>query len=279
LRKEKNNSGESLNRSMFDKEKPMNKNWLVISICVGMMILAACTSSGSQQGGDLTGKVWALTELTGNPPIAGTGISAQFTADGKVSGSAGCNQYSGTYTISGSNITFPSPMALTMMMCEQAVMDQESAYLKALSEAKTYAVNGDQLTLTGGDGAQLAVYKAQSQDLAGSSWEVTAYNNGKQAVVGVLEGTALTASFNEDGTLSGNSGCNQYNGAYKINGDEITIGPLASTMMMCSDPADVMDQETQYLAALQSAAKYQIEGNVLQLRTKDDALAVMFNRK
>ncbi len=89
----------------------MNKKWLVISLCVGMMILAACTSSGSKQGGDLTGKVWALTELMGKPPVAGTGISAEFTADGKVAGSAGCNRYSGTYTVSGSNITFSSPMA------------------------------------------------------------------------------------------------------------------------------------------------------------------------
>jgi len=257
----------------------MNKKWLVISLCVGMTILAACTSSGSQQGGDLTGKVWALTELMGKPPMDGTGISAEFTADGKVSGSAGCNRYSGTYTLSGSNITFSSPMASTMMMCEQAVMDQESAYMQALGEAKTFAIQGDQLTLTGGDGVTLAVYKAQSQDLAGTTWQVTAYNNGNQAVIGVVEGTTLTASFSKDGSMSGNSGCNDFNGPYKIDGDQITIGPLASTMKMCSDPAGVMDQEAQYLAALQSAASYQIEGNVLQLRTKDDALAAMFNRK
>jgi len=227
----------------------------------------------------LTGKVWALAELMGKPPMAGTGISAEFTADGKVAGSAGCNRYSGTYTISGSNITFSSPMAMTMMMCEQAVMDQESAYMQALGEAKTFAIQGDQLTLTGGDGVTLAVYKAQSQDLAGTTWQVTAYNNGNQAVIGVVEGTTLTASFGKDGSMSGNSGCNDFNGPYKIDGDQITIGPLASTMKMCSDPAGVMEQEVQYLAALQSAANYQIEGNVLQLRTKDDALAAMFNRK
>jgi heat shock protein HslJ len=98
----------------------MNKNWLVFCIFLGMMILTACASSGAQQGGDLTGKVWAVTELTGKPLVADTGISAEFTADGKVSGSAGCNRYSGTYTISGSNITFSSPMASTMMMCDQA---------------------------------------------------------------------------------------------------------------------------------------------------------------
>jgi len=95
----------------------------------------------------------------------------------------------------------------------------------------------------------------------------------------MLAGTTLTADFGKDGNLSGNAGCNTYNGAYKVNGDQITIGPLVSTMMACNEPAGVMEQEAQYLAALQSAATYQIEGNVLQLRTKDDALAAIFNRK
>jgi heat shock protein HslJ len=258
----------------------MNKILISLSICAGMMLLAACTSSGSQTGGgDLTGKVWALTDLMGKPLAAGVGISAQFSADGTVSGSAGCNSYSGTYTVSGNSITISSSMATTMMMCDEAVMEQESAYLKALAEAKTYEVKGDQLTLTGADKTSLAIYKAQSQDLSGTSWEVTGYNNGKQAVIGVLAGTTLTADFGKDGNLSGNAGCNTYSGAYKVNGDQITIGPLASTMMACSEPAGVMEQEAQYLAALQSAATYQIEGNVLQLRTKDDALAAIFNRK
>jgi heat shock protein HslJ len=245
-----------------------------------MMVLAACASLASQTGGgNLTGKVWALTELMGKPPAAGVGISAEFSSDGKVSGSAGCNRYSGTYTVSGNSITISSSVATTMIMCDESVMEQESAYLKALAEAKTYAVNGDQLTLAGADKTSLVIYNAQSQDLTGTSWEATGYNNGKQAVVGVQAGTTLTADFGKDGTLSGNSGCNTYSGGYKVNGDQITIGPLASSMMACEEPAGVMEQEAQYLAALQSAATYQIEGNVLQLRTKDDALAAIFNRK
>jgi heat shock protein HslJ len=259
----------------------MNKIIFSLSICAGMLILAACTSLASQPGGggDLTGKVWALTELKGMPPVAGAGISAEFSSDGNVSGSAGCNRYSGTYTVSGNSITISSSMATTMMMCDESVMEQETAYLKALAEAKTYAVNGDQLTLTDADKTSLAIYKAQSQDLSGTSWEVTGYNNGKQAVVGMLEGTTLTADFGKDGNLSGNAGCNTYSGTYKVDGDQITIGPLASTMMACDQPAGVMEQETQYLSALQSAATYQIEGKLLQLRTKEDALAAIFNRK
>jgi heat shock protein HslJ len=40
-----------------------------------------------------------------------------------------------------------------------------------------------------------------------------------------------------------------------------------------------MDQEAQYLAALGTAATFQIEGTVLELRTKDGALAVQYSRK
>ena len=116
----------------------MKKIIVLISICAGMLILVACASSAS----GLTGKVWALTDLNNTPLTDGVGISAQFTSDGKVSGSAGCNRYSGTYTLSGSTITFSSPMATTMMMCDESVMSQETAYLKALAEAKTYAVKG-----------------------------------------------------------------------------------------------------------------------------------------
>ena len=40
-----------------------------------------------------------------------------------------------------------------------------------------------------------------------------------------------------------------------------------------------MDQEAQYLTALESAATYQIEGTVLELRTQDGALAADFSKK
>ena len=39
-----------------------------------------------------------------------------------------------------------------------------------------------------------------------------------------------------------------------------------------------MQQEQQFLAALQSAATFQITGNQLQIRSGGDALAIMANR-
>jgi len=247
-----------------------------LGLCAGLIILAACASSTSPKGeaSELTGSVWGLSLLMDKAIIPSSSISAEFTSDGKVSGSSGCNQYSSTYTVTGSTIKITTPMAATLMACSQELMDQESAYLKALGEAKTFSVAGDELTLSGADNKSLLVYKSQSQDLSGTSWEVIGYNNGKQAITSVLAGSTITLDFASDGTLSGNSGCNSYNGSFTVTGKQITIGPLASTRMACADPAGVMEQESLYLAALGSAATYQIKDTGLELRTKDGALAV-----
>jgi heat shock protein HslJ len=255
----------------------MQKTLMIISICTGLIFLSACTPAGSQ--GSLTGQVWGLAELNGKQLVPGTVITAVFSSDGKVAGSSGCNQYSGNYTVSGSSITFSGYMVATMMACPQPVMDQETAYLKVLGGAKSYQVSGDQMTLKDTSNTVVATFKVESQSLSGTSWQATSYNNGKQAVVSVMNGTTLTAVFGSDGSLSGNSGCNTFNGTYKATGSQIAIGPLAATRMACSDPAGVMDQETQYLAALQSAATYLINGGKLELRTKDGALAADFLKK
>jgi heat shock protein HslJ len=247
----------------------------IIGLCAGSLIFAACSSPDSTKvsGGEVTGKVWNLTLLKDKELLPGSYITAQFTSDGKVGGSSGCNRYAGSYASSGNTLQITSPLASTMMACPQELMDQETAYLTALGEVKFYSVTGDQLTLSDANNKSLLVYKAQSQDLYGTSWSVIAYNNGKQAVTSVLAGSNVTAEFGSDGTLSGNSGCNTYSGAYTVTGSQITIGPLASTRMACADPAGIMEQETQFLAALQTAATYKIESTTLELRTKNGALA------
>ena len=84
-------------------------------------------------------------------------------------------------------------------------------------------------------------------DIEGS-WDVTAFNNGS-AIVSVALGSTITMVFDADGQVSGNGGCNQYSGGYSVDGNNISIGPLRSTMMACPDQA-VGTQESQFLAAL-----------------------------
>lgn len=116
-------------------------------------------------------------------------------------------------------------------------------------------------------------------DLAGTSWLATGINGGSQNLTDVLPGTTLTAAFGEDGTIAGNSGCNDYSGPYKVTSGQIGIGPLSSTMKACSDPTGVMEQEAQYLAALENAQVFVIDGNVLELREVDGTVMAKFTKK
>ncbi|QIG48892.1 META domain-containing protein [Nordella sp. HKS 07] len=63
-----------------------------------------------------------------------------IAADGRVSGSGGCNRISGKADISGERITF-SPLASTRMACAPAVMDQESKFLGALNDVRKWRVD------------------------------------------------------------------------------------------------------------------------------------------
>jgi heat shock protein HslJ len=111
----------------------------------------------------MTGTVWYLNsfiDAQGNPwaPGAANPISLQFSDDGKVSGNAGCNSYSGTYTVAGNSITF-SGFAVTLMYCgEPGVMDMESTYLAALPMMKVYGISGNELTLSDGIGKVTIIY-------------------------------------------------------------------------------------------------------------------------
>lgn len=77
-----------------------------------------------------------------------------------------------------------------------------------------------------------------------------------------LSGSSITINF-QGGAINGFGGCNSYTGAYTAFGNAISIGPLTITGAIC-EPA-VMDQETLYLARLQVADEYEIEGSQLRL--------------
>jgi len=199
--------------------------------------------------------------------------TAQF-ANGRVTGSGGCNNFAASYTATGSKLTI-SPAASTMMACEQAIMDQESAYLANLQAAASYKIAGKTLTIANAKGDTTLTFKAtQPISLTNGTWVMTSYNNGQQAVVSGLEGTEVTAIFDPSGALSGAAGCNNYHGSYKTDGNKIQIGELATTKMMCEQP--VMEQEQAYLAALKKAATWDINGTTLQLRSAEDALLALY---
>jgi heat shock protein HslJ len=235
----------------------------------------------AQQPDALVGTNWEVLNYNNGKEavitvLNGTKITAVFGEDGTVSGNASCNTYNAPYEVDGSSITIGIGMT-TMMACPgEGVMEQETAYLAALTTAATYSIQGDVLELRTADGALAVSYVAtEPGGLAGNPWLVTSYNNGRGGAVSPIIDTELTLEFLDDGNVTGSAGCNRYFGPYVQDGEAIQIGPLATTRAFCPDPEGAMDQEQEFLTALQSAATYTISNDKLDLRTSEGSIAVI----
>ena len=97
-----------------------------------------------------------------------------------------------------------------------------------------------------------------SADLSGTSWKLVDIGGTAPA-----EGVAITLAFDASDAVSGKSGCNNYTGQATIDGSKISFGPLAGTRMACPEPA--MGAESAYLAALDGATSWKMQGSQLVL--------------
>jgi heat shock protein HslJ len=201
-------------------------------------------------------------------------VSVRFEG-GRVAGSGGCNRISAEYRLDGDRLSL-GPVAATMMACPEPAASIEATVLQALALIATWAVEEGSLVLRDADGLdRLVLDRVVEPTLVGPSWQATGVNNGRGGVASLVAGTAIDATFGEDGRVSGRAGCNRYHGPFRVDGPRLGIGPLASTRMACPDEA-VMEQEAAFLAAMGRATTFRIDGDRLELRDDDGALQVSF---
>lgn len=108
----------------------------------------------------LVGQEWELVELQGQMVPLGENrqhLSLYLSADSNTaSGYAGCNQFTGTYTLAADSLTF-GPLAVTRMYCENT-QALEDAYLKALEAVTRHRMVKGKLELLAGT-AMVARFK------------------------------------------------------------------------------------------------------------------------
>ena len=106
------------------------------------------------------------------------------------------------------------------------------------------------------------------QDLAleDTKWVLQSYGEPGN-LTDVIVDTEITAEFvSSEGTVKGSAGCNSYFGSYELEDSQLSIpGPIGATEMYCAEPEGVMDQEQAYLAILQLAESYEINGDELRI--------------
>jgi len=248
-----------------------------------MILVLAAGCTGQATAVRLNGTEWTLVQYTHNaqtiPALAGNPVTLTFGNDGNLAGSAGCNRYFASWQASGSSLTV-GQAASTMMYCgEPGVMDQESAYLGLLPEAGSFTLNGDNLVISDKSGNAILTFTKSAAPavipLVGTNWTLSTVHSGN-AVSSVITGSTVTAVFDSSGKMAGSAGCNRYFAGYTANGTSMTISGIGSTRMMCPEQ-DVMNQESAYLAALESVQGYQINGNTLVLTDNNNSTVITFS--
>ena len=112
----------------------------------------------------LAGSRWNLTAMQVNQaPIPETGIDLVFDLANGAAGSAGCNNYSGAYSVDGSSVSFGA-MVSTMKSCGDAVDQQEQFYLAPLQAASQFEVRDNTLTFFDGGGQEILRYATPARD-------------------------------------------------------------------------------------------------------------------
>ncbi len=144
----------------------------------------------------------------------------------------------------------------------------------------TTGADGDRLTLTTADGDTVRLSEQPDAALYGTKWTVTTpagrdgqatadTQDGKDAAADrdAADGKAGEAphlTFDEKkGTVSGSLGCNRVNADATVRDGHITLGPAATTRMVCE--GSLMDTEKRLLKLFDSKVEYRIDQQTLTL--------------
>lgn len=104
---------------------------------------------------------------------------------------------------------------------------------------------------------------ADHDPLAGTHWWVEDISQG-----GVIDNSHTTIYFVEAGRVAGDSGCNRYMGGYTRDGEALSFGNLAGTMMAC--PEALMNQERRFHEAMGQVTAWRIDGETGLLHLLDE---------
>ena len=251
----------------------------VVAPIVALLMLATVAGCGGGGEGEAPADPAALE---GTPWVLASGLdvegwetvapSATFEG-GRVAGSTGCNRFNGSYTVDGDALEL-GQLAMTQRACLPPADGAEREYTAALGRVAAWQSEDGELVLLDADDEEVLRYRAATPI---GTWQANAILQG-DAVVSLLAGTEVTASFDEGGRLSGSAGCNNYTATYTTDRSAIEIAEPRATKKACTEPAGVMEQEAAYLAALPKAARFEVTGDSLRLLTARGTIVATFSR-
>ncbi len=86
--------------------------------------------------------IWRVEDINQQGVIDNSKVTMQFDASGRISGSAGCNQYTGTYSSANGKFAVAGVVS-TRRACVPALGDQEQKFLAALNAVVRYDITAE----------------------------------------------------------------------------------------------------------------------------------------
>ena len=105
--------------------------------------------------------------------------------------------------------------------------------------------------------------------ITGKTWALDLVDGQPAAAPGRL-------TLGSDGQLQVESGCNSGSGSYEIQGNQLQIGPIALTAMLCADEA-ANRQEQQVMAVLGANPTFAVDTRTGQLRLTAGDSTLLFD--
>ncbi len=112
--------------------------------------------------------------------------------------------------------------------------------------------------------------------LSDTNWTLVSYGE-TDAQTAAVPDTEAIISFDAEGILSGNVGCNQFSGTYEVSGDKLVAGPLMATRMACANDA-LMQQETTLMMLLSNSNTFEIEGDMLTILSENGNTSTVWEK-
>jgi len=265
------------------------------------LFTCGCTESPSVSAGKvpvnqsfLQSAVWDLEYYMAEdgPVYVPEGVEANLECINPclIGGSAGCNMYSAPYFLDEGEISIGIPTRTTMACLDGNRMEVEDLFLKHLGNVSQAYIMDEKLVFAGSDGEEMLVftdsgekhemlhpgYMAGPGDVLGCNWHL--YADPERSAIEeeeIPEGADVTLTFGEDGSLSGNSGCNNYFADYTLEKGRLEIGMIGSTKMACAD-GDLMDLESKYLNKFGQVEAAYVNGDSLFLMNENGVAILSF---
>lgn len=214
--------------------------WRFLSLVAVFICLSSFPqqTQAQQPATGLFGKTWTLTEIEGRKVNADK-ANIQFDRDQKrVSGSGGCNRFSGAFEIQDSSLTFSRTISTKMACVDVEVQRTETRFLSLLDSVTRYGVEGSSLRLYAKDRVVLVFSEraADSQpNLVGRPWQLVKFQGSDGTAMTPDDRSKYTVSFQNNGQVSVRLDCNRGSGTWTSAGpNQLRLGALILTQAMCS---------------------------------------------